>query len=386
MITRHLVLAASVVMGAVYAIHALDPATLPLAGATAGNPSSMVPALVADSANPYRWADLAEAFAHAGQMDKARYAFQRALALSRDIPPILLRDANFHFQLDESDQALSSAARVLSIVPDYDSVLFNYFDRFVAGPKPVLAAIGDSARATTAYTLHLIGTGDLAGARLAWLKLCSRGVKDNSLTATYIDALLKAGHGDAAKQDWVQFLGPSAADYPASNLLYNGGFEAEPTGVALDWRIQPSTQYDVERDSAMPHRGKYSLRVTFHGDDNIALTNVLQTVLLKPGTYRLGFWIKTDGLTTNEGPRVEVVAARLQDRLLRTDPFLGTIGWSEVSQRFTVDRQTQSVIVRLVRNPSAKFDNKIAGTLWIDDLHLVTERAVLQNTRNPLFD
>src|ERR1035438_8701116 len=97
MITRHLVLAASVVMGAVYAIHTLDPATLPLAGATAGNPSSMVPALVADSANPYRWADLAEACAHAGQMDRARYAFQRALALSRDIPPILLRDANFHF-------------------------------------------------------------------------------------------------------------------------------------------------------------------------------------------------------------------------------------------------------------------------------------------------
>ena len=151
--TLHLALAASVVLGSAYAIRALDPAVLPLAGATAGNPSSMVPALVADSANPYRWADLAEACARAGQMDRARYAFQRALALSRDIPPILLRDANFHFQLDESDRALSSAARVLSIVPDYDSVLFNYFDRFVAGPKPVLAAIGDSSRsrATTAH-------------------------------------------------------------------------------------------------------------------------------------------------------------------------------------------------------------------------------------------
>src|ERR1035441_4278205 len=123
--THHLAFAASVVMGAVYAILALDPATLPLARAAAGNPSSMVPALVADSANPYRWADLAEACARAGQLDKARYAFQRALALSRDIPPILLRDANFHFQLDESDRALSSAARVLSIVPDYDSVLFQ---------------------------------------------------------------------------------------------------------------------------------------------------------------------------------------------------------------------------------------------------------------------
>jgi hypothetical protein len=168
-------------------------------------------------------------------------------------------------------------------------------------------------------------------------------------------------------------------------LLYNGGFEAEPTGVALDWRIQPSTQYDVERDPGMPHRGKYSLRVSFHGDDNIALTNVIQTVLLKPGTYRLSFWIKTDGLTTNEGPRVEVLATSTQDRLLRTDPFLGTIAWSEVSQHFTVDRKTQSGVVRLVRNPSVKFDNKIAGTLWIDDLRLVTEQPVLQSTRKPPF-
>jgi hypothetical protein len=215
-------------------------------------------------------------------------------------------------------------------------------------------------------------------------------VNDNSLTATYIDALLKAGHGDTAKQDWIQFLGPAAADYPASNLLYNGGFEAEPSGAALDWRIQPSTQYDVERDSGMPHRGKYSLPVSFHGDDNVALTNVIQTALLKPGTYRFSFWIKTDGLTTNEGPRGEVLTARLQDRILRTDHFLGTIGWTEVTQHSTVDGKTQSVVVRLVRNPSAKFDNKIAGTLWIDDLQLVPEGKLVRENDSgaqaPLFD
>ena len=286
----------------------------------------------------------------------------------------MLRDANFHFQLDESDRALRSAARVLSIVPDYDAVLFNYFDRFLAGPKSVLAAIGDDKRATASYALHLIGTGDLQGARLAWEQLCSRGVKDTSLTASYIDALLKTGQADVARQDWVRFLGPSSTDYPVSNQLFNGGFEVEPSGVALDWRIQPSARYDVDRDSGMSHSGRYSLRVRFHGDDNIALTDVIQAVPLKPATYRLTFWIKADGITTNEGPRFEVVAALAHNRLLlRTDAFVGTTGWHEVSQSLTVSGQTQLVIVRLVRSPSEKFDNKIAGTLWIDDVRLAPE-------------
>ena len=42
-----------------------------------------------------------------------------------------MRAAFFHFQIEETDAAIQCSARVLKIVPDYDQVIFNYYDRLV---------------------------------------------------------------------------------------------------------------------------------------------------------------------------------------------------------------------------------------------------------------
>lgn len=70
-------------------------------------------ALQHDLPNPYRWSDLGFAYQTAQDTPKARYCYARALALSGDLPAIWLRDANFHFAMDEPDEALHSAAKVL---------------------------------------------------------------------------------------------------------------------------------------------------------------------------------------------------------------------------------------------------------------------------------
>ena len=90
-----------------------------------------------DSANPYRWCDLGEALANGDDIPKARYCYHRAQELTRNLPEIWLRDAKFHFQLEEAEQAATSAARVLRAVPDYDTVVFNYFDKFSLGATSV---------------------------------------------------------------------------------------------------------------------------------------------------------------------------------------------------------------------------------------------------------
>jgi hypothetical protein len=97
-------------------------------------------------------------YTYLNDFPSARYCYQRALELSREIPAIWLRDANFHFQLDETQAALVSAARVVKTVPDYDSTLFNYFDRVFSNPGQVLAEIGGDRRATLAYTEHLLAS------------------------------------------------------------------------------------------------------------------------------------------------------------------------------------------------------------------------------------
>jgi len=375
-----LVLGILVAVGAGIALRNLDPTENPDQLGFAAFNAADVPravslyteALRRDSANPYRWSDLGQALLAANDTPRARFCYQRALALSGDIPQIWLRDANFHFQLGEADAALASAARVLTTVPDYDGVLFRYFDQFSLDPAKILGKIGDNRRATRAYAESLTKSGKMDDATQAWKYVSTKGFNDNRFAAAYIDALLAAHRYSQAQHDWADYLGKDRGAYPNHNILFNGGFEREPSLVAMDWRIQPSTEFDTVRDDAVVHDGKWSLRVTFHGTTNVSYANVLQLTVVTPGRYFLRGWVRTDAITTNEGPRLEIRDMESPARLsVRTQPFLGTKPWVYVEQPFTVGGETSLIGVRIVRDPSAKFDSKVDGRLWLDTLELV---------------
>ena len=84
-----------------------------------------------DSQNPYRWADLGEAFLEAGQKEDARECYGQVLALAPRSAPFLLRVANFYFQIGENTQALPITAHILTLIPDYDSIIFSEYTRLV---------------------------------------------------------------------------------------------------------------------------------------------------------------------------------------------------------------------------------------------------------------
>jgi tetratricopeptide (TPR) repeat protein len=373
-------LALILALGAVAALRKLDPSQSPdvFAFAALNQPQPEVQkavglyteALRRDSANPYRWSDLGQALLSAGNREQARSCYRRALELSRQVPQVWLRDANFHFELDEPQDALRSAAHVLKTVPDYDSVLFGYFDRLIDSPSAVLAQIGDDRRATRSYLQHLVGTGNMDGARAAWDHALVKGFNDDPLTASYVDGLLRAHRYLEAKQDWSRSLGDNRGDYPDRNLIFNGGFEREPSGCALDWRIQPSDAFETTRDH-VGHDGKWALKLQFHGNANVSYQSVIQLVPIRPGNYLLRAWVRTDGITTNEGPRLAIQDAQSPNLLnIRSDPFLGTAGWTPVTIPFTVGPHTSLISIRVIRESSPKFDSKIDGAFWLDSISL----------------
>jgi tetratricopeptide (TPR) repeat protein len=328
-----------------------------------------------DSANPYRWSDLGGALAAANDLARARYCYQRALDLSRDVPAIRLRDANFHFQIDEPHEGLVSAARVLRTVADYDSTLFNYFDRVIPNPAEILAQIGGDRRASLAYTEHLLRIGNLEGATEGWRWCSERGFKDQRLTAAYVDALLTGHRYEQAQRAWADSLGEARGDFPAKNLLFNGSFEEEPSGVALDWRIRPSEEFETVRDKSFAKQGQWSLALHFRGTANVSYAHVEQLVIVTPGLHSLQAWIRTDGITTDQGPRFEIVDAESPARLdLRTGGWTGSHDWTLVNQSFAVPAGTHLIAARIVRQPSESFDNRIKGSLWVDGVRLVQER------------
>jgi len=87
-----------------------------------------------DAQDPYRWVDFGDAFLEAGQNRNAHYSFDQVLVLAPRTAELLLRAADFHFQVGENQEALRITARILALIPDYDSVVFADYIMSVA-PK-----------------------------------------------------------------------------------------------------------------------------------------------------------------------------------------------------------------------------------------------------------
>jgi len=328
-------------------------------------------ALERDAANPYRWADLGSAFEAAQDIPNASLCYGRALELSGEIPQIWLRAANFNIEAGEIQAALPLAGRVLRTVPDYDAVLFGYFDRLGVSAASVLDEIRNDRRATYSFAQYLIGARKMEQAAGVWGSAESKGFADDRLTASYIDAMLLDHRYTEAWRDWIASLGAKRGDYPNQNLLFNPGFEKEPTGSVFDWRIQPSADFDTTLDSSGAHDGARALHIQFHGTANVTYRNVIQEARVTPGKYTFQAWIRAENITTNEGPRIELADPESPSRFqFSTDSFLGTIPWTLVSHVFTVPTGENLMAVRIVRRTSPKFDSKINGGFWMDSARL----------------
>ena len=332
-------------------------------------------ALRLDPASPYRWCDLAERFSEEGQREKARYCFEEARGLAPNIPPIWMRSMFFYLQGEETAAALDSSARVLKIVPDYDDVIFNYYDRFVPAVAEVLPHLADNGRAGQAYFSHLLKSGTTEDAAIAWTWLRGRFFSKDQFAVEYLDFLLRHREFGEAVKVWASYLAARRGDYPNPNLIFNGDFENEPTGAALDWRITAIPGVDSDRDGHCARNGAYSLHIVFHGTENVNYRHTTQMVCVFPGEYRFRAFVRTRELTTNEGLRFHIFDPESGARLdVYTEQLTGTNDWSQLEKTFKVPPDTNLIVVQLCRIPSEKFDNKIGGEAWVDTVSLTRIR------------
>jgi len=94
-------------------------------------------------------------------------------------------------------------------------------------------------------------------------------------------------------------------------------------------------------------------------------------------------FLKTEGITTDSGPRLEVQDAYDVTALRKFSEMItgSTGGWSQVILDFTTGPRTELVIVSVARLPSAKIDSLIAGKIWVDDLSLTAISAEAESAR-----
>lgn len=324
--------------------------------------------LAMDPAFPYRWSDLGDALAAAGRTDTARYCFRRSVALAPKSPQIAMRAANFHLREGEFGPALQLGATVLRITPDYDDIVFNSWVRLGGDLNGILQdGIGGNARATEAFFRFLIGSnatghGDESRLIQTWNWMEGHSSVTRPLAMAWAVWLGSRHRDKDAFLVWKRYVANDPG-YGTDNWIDNSGFENEPSGQGFDWRLQPCPGVKAALDPAVAHSGHSSLRLEFDGSENPDFHHIAQSVWLTPGRYRLTAWMRTANLSTDQGLALTLFGAS-------TPALLSARDWTKVSTDVTVRNNPSLGEVRIVRERSWRFDGKLRGVAWIDDVEL----------------
>ena len=170
---------------------------------------------------------------------------------------------------------------------------------------------------------------------------------------------------------------PLAAKIRRSNIdiqgLTNPGFEEQITGHGFDWRYTANNKgkWTIRRTLSEAFSGTCSLKIRFEGTENISFGHLYQIVPVDPfTTYRLTYGWRSKNITTDQGPFVDIYGYDCKGFSFKGPMMLGTHPWQEQNMEFTVPEDCHAVVVRVRRRTSHRFDNKIAGILWLDDFKL----------------
>ena len=205
-------------------------------------------------------------FSKPGRKKTLATAFGQVLVLAPHSAVFLLRVADFHFQIGENQEALPITARILALIPDYDSVIFSEYIRFVDRTEDVLRfGLPEDRRAAKSWLQFLMQAGRLDDAQRTWDWVVGHGYADNALAGEYAEFLIRQGHPDLAASAWAQYMGPRADDYDKSTYLFNGDFESDPAQSPFDWNVARTEGVEVTRDCTTASSGKCSLRISFRG-------------------------------------------------------------------------------------------------------------------------
>jgi hypothetical protein len=327
------------------------------------------------------WANLGEAYEIDGRERDARGAYERALEIFPKSPEINWQYANFLVRSGDVEQALRPLREV--IVGD-ESLRPGAFDlawRAGATSEKVLTMIPARQDVLSAYLDYLVQTERLDAAKPVWQRLmASPDAFDTDAGFRYFDALLGVHRVDAMVEVWNDLERHDPAKFRAeagsTNLIVDGSFEQPIPNGGFGWRAVPIEGAKIFVDATAAQDGTRAVEIEFSGADNLKFGNVMQYVAVTPNTaYKFRAFARREGITTDSGPRIAVYDAYDHEALwMETPNLLGTADWEEQSLDFRTGPRTRLLAVQIVRPPSRKLDNRIAGRVWMGRFSLIAER------------
>lgn len=281
------------------------------------------PATIAnDPLNPFPWADAAEA-------ENSEAKFLEAVKRGPNVPPILIRAANFYVSQNDYEKSRPYLKRILELSQAYNGIIFNYYLR--SGVPPA-ALVPEDPRQFRAFLYFLMAQRHPDSTQV-WDKLVAAKALDSDISRDWINHQFELRHYQQAADTWKKLSPPKKPSI-------------------LDWRFSPHDHVQISRDP---------ITLRFDGTFNSSFANITRNYVLSPGKYSLKVDWESERITTNEGPFVQVL-----DQV--TPALVGTTPRHTDHLEFVVSPSVGFAPVTIIRRPSQKFDNKIQGTLIVHSI------------------
>ena len=334
------------------------------------------------------WLELASVYEDEGSLDAAREAFTRAKVAYPKSAEVAWQYGNFLLRVGETQTAVPEIYQAVQQDPSFGLPAFSVLKRFEPDIDSVLKR--DLPHIPSVYLDILWGSyydGSTDVSLKVWSvlfelrKTMPQGaIPEGHFQYTrqtlfsLVDKVILKGPISEAQRVWdevLTFLHISRPSDPPGSLVWDGGFETDITGGGLTWRMPPPGSL-VRYSRNTKHSGERSLQVRFDGKQNVDFHDVCQFVLVSPEVdYDLSAWLRTDSITTNNGIFLRLNTPFNDAAGATTAQVTGTIPWTRFNIEWKASRDVHIVQICLIRLPSQKLDNRISGSVWLDDVALV---------------
>ena len=328
--------------------------------------------------SPYYKLDLASALETAGNLDEADNQFRAAQTAYPISAEVSWKYGNFLLRQNRLPEAYAQIRRATLVDPKL--IPFAVSRIWHSEPDVHLLldqVLPDTPEAYSDALAFLAGEQDPTAAVEVWNRLIAKDPHTDWKRAFALTNMLVAQEKlDAAGKVWRQAsaMDPGTSPgYSGNSLVFNGGFEDDIAGGGFGWRQSDAEGVDFDIDADEKHSGSRSARLTFDGTKNLVYDGLSQWVLVAPTTrYRFQGYLRTDQISTESGMRFEIFDPKSpKDLDVITQNETGTLPWTMEQTEFTTGPQTHLIIIRVTRKLSERLDNKLRGTVWVDDVSLV---------------
>jgi tetratricopeptide (TPR) repeat protein len=323
------------------------------------------------------WMDLADAYQAAGDSVRAQEAYEKAQANYPISAEVAWRYGSFLLYEGDLSQGYGEIRRALVVEPSLATSAISECWQSNPSVGPILDQVLPAKSGDYFQAIDFFLSQNLPiPAVTVWNRQRALGLPVKMPEALpLVDALIDQDRMAEAQETWHQVL--EAANWPRDqssdeSLVFNDRFEHDIANGGFDWREIAVSGARFDFDSQIVHSSSRSLRIQFDGTANLDFQNLFQYVSVLSGTrYHFSAYVRTEGISTDSGIRFEILDPRHPSQVqISTSDLIDTNPWTLVQADIVTGPDTNILEIVLRRVPSWKFDNKLSGTVWIDDIAL----------------